>query len=174
MVMRIFAMLFCLIVALPLCAREPTQVILVRHAERTDEKRDPGLTEAGLARVQDLVKVLSGEKVTTVITTQPKRNRLTAEPLAKHFSIAPTVVPMGADGVEQHVVEVVKAVRAAPGGTVVVVGHTNTLVPITAALGGGKIDDYPHCEYSRLVTLKVGPPVEVTSRRFGVIEKDCR
>jgi broad specificity phosphatase PhoE len=174
MVMRIFAMLFCLFVALPLCAREPAQIILVRHAERTDEKRDPVLTEAGVQRAQELVKVLSGEKVTAVITTPFKRNRLTADPLARHFAIEPTVVPMGTEGVEAHVVDVVKAVRAVSGGTVVVVGHSNTLAPIAAALGGGKIDDYPHCEYSRLVTLKPGPAVEVTSRRFGVIEKDCR
>lgn len=166
----------CVLALVPavLSAREPSQIILVRHAERNDEKRDPGLTDGGIQRAQDLVKTLSGEKITMVITTPFKRNRLTAEPLAKHFSLEPTVLRMGGDGVEQHAEDVVRTARSAKGGTVVVIGHTNTLVPVVAAFGGGKIDEFLHCEYSRLVTIKPGPPIEVTSRRFGVIEKDCR
>jgi broad specificity phosphatase PhoE len=136
----------------------PTVVVLVRHAERAATPADdPVLTEAGRARADALRAVLADARVDAIITTHYERTRKTAEPLAKAAKVAPVIVRAGAD-TAAHVREVAAAVRGQPAaGLVVVVGHSNTIPPIIAALGGPTLPDLCDAEYARLFTLVLPP-----------------
>ena len=132
----------------------PTIVVLVRHAEKAASPADdPGLTDAGRARADALAQALRDARVDAVITSQYERTRKTAEPIATARHLTPVVVRAGTD-TEAHVREVAAAVRSqAAGGLVVVVGHTNTIPPVIAALGGPQLPDICDAEYARLFTL---------------------
>jgi broad specificity phosphatase PhoE len=148
------------VVVTPTHAQEPapTTVVLVRHAEKAaGPAEDPGLTEAGRARADALAEALRDARVDAVITSQYERTRKTAEPVAVARDLEPVVMQAGTDTVT-HVREVAAAVRRQPvGGLVLVVGHTNTIPPIIAALGGPQLPDICDGEYARLFTLVLPP-----------------
>jgi broad specificity phosphatase PhoE len=112
-------------------------VVLVRHAEKADEPRtDPPLTDGGRARAGALAAALEGARVSAVVVTPYRRTRATAEPLLRATGLTPIELPV-AGGLADHVRAVADTVRhRAPGETVVVVGHSNTIPPIIRALGG--------------------------------------
>lgn len=113
---------------------EPSLVLLVRHAERAAEpKSDPLLTPAGEQRAHALAWALAHADVTSIITTRYQRTKLTAAPLAQARGLVPEVVE--AQPGQDHVAAVVAAVRAKTG-VVLVVGHSNTVPRIAAALSG--------------------------------------
>ena len=134
---------------------QPSTVILVRHAERdTAPPKDPGLTSAGTVRAQALATALAGARITAVITTQFQRTQLTARPVADVSRITPLVIAAGGP-TSAHVEAVASAVRARPAGDVVlVVGHSNTIPAIVAALGGPKLPDLCDTQYSMLYILE--------------------
>jgi broad specificity phosphatase PhoE len=50
------------------------------------------MTQAGMRRAQDLVGAIGEAGVTGIITTQMRRTRETAEPLASKVGVTPEVV----------------------------------------------------------------------------------
>jgi broad specificity phosphatase PhoE len=113
--------------------QSPTVVIIVRHAEKAAAPaNDPPLTDAGAARARALVTALADANVQAVITTME-------------------TVPTGAAAA--HAQAVADAVRKHAGKTVLVVGHSNTVTPIIAALGGPKLADLCDSQYSNLYTV---------------------
>jgi broad specificity phosphatase PhoE len=136
----------------------PSVVILVRHAEKAaSPPDDPGLTDAGRARADALAEALREARVDAVITSHFERTRTTADPIAAARHLTPVVVQAGTDTLT-HVREVAAAVRRQPaGGLVVVVGHSNTIPPIIAELGGPQLPDICDDEYAGLFTLVLPP-----------------
>ena len=132
----------------------PRVVVLVRHAEKAaNPANDPGLTDAGRARAVALAEALRDARVDAVITSHYARTRSTAGPVAAARHLEPVVLQADTD-TAAHVREVAAAVRRQPGGGVVlVVGHTNTIPPIIAALGGPQLPDICDGQYARLFTL---------------------
>ncbi|HEU4454721.1 MAG TPA: histidine phosphatase family protein [Longimicrobium sp.] len=131
----------------------PTTVIVVRHAEKvsTDPAdRDPALDAAGQARAQALAAAVRGAGVDAVITTQFKRTRMTAQVLVDSLKLTPEVVAAGGPN---HVQEVAAAVRKHAGHTVLVVGHSNTVPAIIAALGGPRLADLCDSQYADMFVL---------------------
>lgn len=117
----------------------PALVVLVRHGEKaSDQGEDPALTPAGLQRARALATSLRHAGVTAIITTQLRRTRQTAQPLAAALGLTPEIVPVSVDWdqMDVHVKAVVAALYRHPGEVVLVVGHQNTVPPIIAALGG--------------------------------------
>jgi broad specificity phosphatase PhoE len=124
----------------------PDLVILVRHAERAAEPAgDPALSAAGEQRAQALAEALAGLRVNAILTTQFRRTRDTAAPLARALGLQPQVVEARRGGAAEHVQAVAEAVRS-HRGVVLVVGHSNTVTAVAAALGGPKLADL--CETS--------------------------
>ena len=136
-------------------------IVLVRHAPKQDDSSDPPLSEAGIARAKALATLLDGAGVTAIYTTQYKRTIDTAAPLAKVAGLTPVVVP------GKETAALVERLRAsAPGDLIVVVGHSNTIPEILAALGcpdevaiaDGQYDDLfivlPHGGKPGLLRLK--------------------
>lgn len=131
---------------------EPTIVIVVRHAERgTEPARDPKLTPAGEERALALVDALRDAKVDVVLHTPLTRTRDTALPVARHFGITPEVVPITPGAT--HIEAMAAAVRKHQGKTVLVVGHSNTIMQYIAALGGPRRADLCDHQYNGLYTL---------------------
>jgi phosphohistidine phosphatase SixA len=147
-------------------------VILVRHAEKSAEPgNDPPLSAAGAARAGALAVALRDARVTAVITTQFRRTRETAQPIADALRITPRVISAGSAAA--HVEAVAAAVRQYGEGTVLVVGHGNTVPAIIAALGGPRVPDICESAYSNLFTLMPGTGDERLVRaRYGAADPD--
>ncbi len=146
-------------------------VILVKHAEKavaTDA--DPPLSPAGKARAHALARALAEARIDLIITSQYRRTRETAAPLAGERGLTPVVIGAGSD-IDAHIRDVAAAVKARPPAkAILVVGHSNTSPAIIEALGGPRLPDFSEAEHATLFTLvlsDVGPPLLVRSS-YGV------
>jgi broad specificity phosphatase PhoE len=148
---------------------QETIVYLVRHAERAGSSGDVPISAAGEERAKALAEALREARIDAIITTQYLRTRQTAQPLATALSVQmEAVAAQGA--APEHAASVANAVRAKGAGkNVLVVGHSNTISPIIAALGGPKLRDLCDEEYDDLfiVVLRDGAPVRFTRARYG-------
>lgn len=132
----------------------PTVVVVVRHAEKgTTPANDPPLTEAGVARAKALAAALADANVRAVLSTPLARTRETARPSAEARGLAVETVAGGTAADQAKAVS--EWVKKHAGQTVLVVGHSNTVAPIIAALGGPKFADLCDAEYSHLYTLVI-------------------
>lgn len=149
MILSLLALLF---VASPAdTTRHPT-VVIVRHAEKASETdRDPSLSDAGRARAAALDSALADAHVVAIVVTQYKRTAETAALVAARHHITPTVVAAGGN-MTAHAAAIAAATRG-HDGVVLVVGHSNTLMPIAAALGAAKYPDLCDKSYSLLFTV---------------------
>jgi broad specificity phosphatase PhoE len=147
--------------------QEPTIVIFVRHGERgTEPAGNPELTPAGKARAQALVEYVKDAKIQVVMHTPLTRTRDTAMPTAAHFGITPLVIPLSPGAT--HVEAMAAAVRANHGKTILVVGHSNTIMQYIAALGGPRRADLCDHQYNGIYTLvMIHGEVHLVEGRYG-------
>jgi 2,3-bisphosphoglycerate-dependent phosphoglycerate mutase len=111
---------------------QKTTIWLVRHAEKltTDPAdKNPELSAMGLKRATDLSKALQKQKISTIYTTNYKRTIATALPLATVFQLTPVIY----DANDLHTIAI-KALQDNKSKTALIVGHSNTLIPIIKAL----------------------------------------
>jgi broad specificity phosphatase PhoE len=157
----------------PRTSAPPTVVLLVRHAEKAAQPaQNPPLTNAGAERAKALVAVARDAGVTAIITTQYERTRKTAEPTASALHITPDVVDAGP--LPQHAKAVADQVLAHAGGTVLVVGHSNTIPAIVGALGAPQPRDLCDSEYDQLFVVVIGDtgPPRLIRSRYGAPSAD--
>ena len=117
-------------------AAAQSTVFVVRHAERADAGTaaakmtgaDPDLSAAGHTRAASLAAALKDARLTAIFTSEYKRTHQTAEPLAKAAGLSLTQVP------SKDVKTLVDKVSSA-AGTVLVVGHSNTIPELLNGLG---------------------------------------
>lgn len=154
-----FLALAALLVAIVPCRMraQPATVIIVRHAEKASQTdSDPVLSEAGTQRARDLATALADAHVGSVVTTQYQRTRLTAAEVIAAGGLTPIVVTAGG---ATHAADVAMAIKARPAGEVVlVVGHSNTVAQIIAALGGPKLPNICDSQYSNMFVLEMTGP----------------
>jgi broad specificity phosphatase PhoE len=124
-----------------------TTVLLVRHANRLEGQ--DSLTAPGLARAQELVHVAEKTNVSVIITSDANRAVQTAQPLATTVGITPITLP-GND-----IQAFANQVRAHRGATILVVGHSNTVPQIIAALGGPTLPNINGVEFDNLFVLTI-------------------
>lgn len=149
-------------------------VVVVRHAEKAAVPGDdPPLSELGAARAAALGAVLKDAPVRAVIVTPRRRTRETAAAVLAARGLTPVVVPFGT-GVAEHARAVAEAVRAAGGGTVLVVGHSNTVPAILAALGAPRLPDLCDAAYANLFVVRPGPtpadPATLVRATYGAAD----
>ncbi len=152
----------------PLSAQSsPTVVVIVRHAEKAAQPaNDPPLTATGAERAQALVALLKDAKVAAVMHTPTTRTRETARPVAEAFGVTPEVLPLGPMAV--HAAAVAEAVRKHPGKTIVVVGHSNTILAYVAALGGPTRPALCDHQYDGIYTVILdGTSARLVEGRYG-------
>jgi len=149
--------------------QEATVVIAVRHAERADQgpgasamvsARDPELSEVGLERAICLAHTLEHAGVTRVFTSPYRRTRSTASPVAEMLGLAVEEYdPRAMDDFAERL--------RGMGGTVLVVGHSNTTPHLVGALGGDPSSPIAEDEYERLYTVFLaGDTTRSTLTRF--------
>lgn len=124
--------------------QKPLVVFLVRHAEKTDAGRDPGLTEAGKDRSLELAKILRSAKIEHVHSSDYIRTRETAEPTANKLGLTTEIYdPRDLESLAQKLRDT--------GGTHLVVGHSNTTPSMVRLLGGDPSTEINEkSEYDRL------------------------
>ena len=143
--------------------RKRHTIFLVRHAEKTADKNDPGLTQAGQARALALANRLGGEGITHIHSSDYTRTRDTAEPLAEKMGLVIQIYD------PRDLPAIAAKLKATPGRHLVV-GHSNTTPPLVELLGGdGGSPIVEASEYDRLyiVTTKEGEPVKSYLTRYG-------
>jgi broad specificity phosphatase PhoE len=113
----------------------PAAVILVRHGEKAGgEGGDPSLSHAGRVRAEELARMLEKSGVTAIYATHYQRTRQTAAPLAERLGLQ--VRSIRASDVE----EMARQVRSNSGGTVLAIGHSDSVPTLIQLLGGGKVE----------------------------------
>ncbi len=141
----------------------PVVVYLVRHAEKEDDGTDdPPLALAGRIRAQDLRQLLAGSDVTHIHTTDLRRTRDTARPIAEELGLKPSFYdPVDLEGFAAHL--------ASTPARHLVVGHSNTTPVLVEALGGDSHGEIAETEYDRLFILVIPPgqPAVTTLLRYG-------
>jgi broad specificity phosphatase PhoE len=114
----------------------PTTFILVRHAEKADDGTDdPHLTFDGAVRAEELAYMLNHIQLSAVYSTPFHRCRETAEPVARRQAKKVRLYQPNEQGFVDRVM------KANPGGTVLIVGHSNTVPAMVNVLTGS--EDYP-------------------------------
>src|SRR5215213_2529996 len=139
--------------AASLSAQTPLRaVILVRHAEKAHSpKENPPLSPAGEARAQALLETLRYAGLTTIITTDQQRTRMTAAPLLAALHQQEQIVPR-TEKPEDDAGAIGALVRKV-GGTVLVVSHQLMIPRIIDALGGLAVPTVCDVEFSNLYIL---------------------
>ena len=126
----------------------PTTLIVVRHADR--QGSDDALAPAGVERARDLARTLAQAHVTAIYHSDTERTRLTAEPLAAKLGLDPVVLPgKDIEGLLKSVFE------NHCGGTVLIVGHSNTVPLIVAAAGGPQLADLAEDAFGDMFVVTV-------------------
>jgi phosphohistidine phosphatase SixA len=156
---------------------KPITVFLVRHAEREDEPRqDPPLKKEGVARSQELARLLSAAGIKAIFTSQFVRTRQTADPLAAKLGLTITSFTIKLNPsnprqiAEESTAEVVNKIFERSGESVLVVGHSNSIPDIIKMLGGDTVPTIDERKFddlfvvtvyakgkARVVRLKYGP-----------------
>jgi phosphohistidine phosphatase SixA len=113
-----------------------TTVIVIRHAEKAvDAGADPPLDSAGAARALLLASMFGDShppgNLDAIYVSPALRNRQTAAPLAARLGIAPVVVSADDPRALAR-----RALHDHDGGRVLIVGHSDTVPEIVAALSG--------------------------------------
>jgi broad specificity phosphatase PhoE len=116
---------------------DSTTLIVIRHAEKdlSVSAADPPLTPAGQARAALLATMFGDERdlghVDAIYVSPALRNRLTAAPLAARLGLTVTVAPADDPRALAR-----RALREHAGGRVLIIGHSDTVPQIVAALSG--------------------------------------
>lgn len=145
-----------------------TTIFVIRHAEKaTTPGNDPDLSAEGKARATELAKLLKGQKIAAAFTTPYKRTSQTGEPTLQQAGLGtlqtydPSKLPEFAKQVlEQYA-----------GKAILIVGHSNTIIPTLQAFGAEKpfetLDDE---DYDFLFKITIGADKKVTLdvKRYGV------
>lgn len=170
----IVALLALVLASVVSCQRAPqagsTVVLIVRHAEKASEADDSPLTEAGVQRAQELVRVAADAGVSAIYTTQFVRNRETARPLAERLGIAVTEVPVALQAPGEYGKTLARRILEQNAGqTVLVVGHSNTVASTIEGLTG-RAPQLNSVEYQDLfiVTLPPGGTPHVIKAQYGL------
>ncbi len=131
-----------------------TTFVLVRHAEKAaDDPRDPGLTDAGKARAARLAASLADAPLRAVYATAYRRTRDTAGPSAAAHGLEVAVYDA-----REPAADFAARLRAAHrSGTVLVVGHSNTVPAIAAALCACPVAPMREDEFDRRIEIRLGP-----------------
>jgi broad specificity phosphatase PhoE len=142
-----------------------TTLFLVRHAEKDGTVwEDPGLTPAGTTRADELAYILKHVKLDAIYSTPFARTELTVQPTAEEKGLEVKLYKPNDKEFLNNVLD------EHPGGTVLIVGHSNTIPRLANQLAGQvDFDDLDDATYDNLFIASVpseGKAV-VLRMRFG-------
>ncbi|GAB2976340.1 phosphoglycerate mutase family protein [Mucilaginibacter puniceus] len=146
---------------------QTTTIWIVRHAEKaTTPVNDPDLTPEGRARAAALAKQLKQQNIAAVFTTLYKRAAETGEPTLKKANLPELQIYNPSD----LLAFAKKVLQNYAGKNVLVVGHSNTVIPTLLAFGATKpFDTLDDEDYDQLFKVTIGPDkrVRLVIKRYG-------
>jgi Fructose-2,6-bisphosphatase len=123
-------------------AQSRKTIILVRHAEKVDTSQDPELTDAGKQRAERLAKIVKKYKPGAIYSTDFKRTRDTAAPLATRRGLKVETYDA------KKPAELIDTIMKSKTKRFVIVGHSNTIPGLVNLLGKKELfknlDDAEH------------------------------
>ena len=144
-----------------------TTVYIVRHAEKdsTSNPADPTLSALGQVRAQALRQLLVRRQPAALFTTNTTRARATLAPLAEALKVEPQEYDprRGRDLAD-------RIRKEYPGKTVVIVGHSNTVLSLIDDFGlVPPVDEIGENDYEYLFTVRLieGMMPTVDMRGYG-------
>jgi phosphohistidine phosphatase SixA len=155
---------------------KPTTVFLVRHAEKEDEpKQDPPLKKEGVARSQELARILSVAGIKAIYTSQFIRTKQTAEPLTAKIGVTATVLTIKPNPsnlrliAEESTAELVNKILQRPGESALVIGHSNWIPDVIKMLGGDVVPTIDEKKFDDLfiVTVYGRGKAKVVQLKYG-------
>ena len=158
----------------------PSLLVGVRHADTAQEPAgDRALSDAGMKRAQALAAALRNAGVSAIITSQYRRSRDTAQPLASALGLTPEVIPISKATIDSHMKQLEAAARKHKGKVVLVVGHEESVPMLVAALGGPRLPNICPSSHSNLYVLAIADgKAQLVLSRYGAPEKelgpDCK
>jgi len=136
-------------------ANTTTVVVLVRHAEKDlSSIQDPPLSPEGEQRAERLAQMFGRGKgvgrIDAIYVSDARRTQQTAAPLAERLGKQPIVVP-AADpkGLVSRVM------HEHEGGTVLIIGHSNTVPELIHDFGDIEVAPIADDEYDTLYVLSI-------------------
>jgi|SRR5579884_2217397 len=150
-----------LLLALPVIVRAETitTVIVVRHADRANITPNSPLSPLGMARADELARVLADVKLDAIYATQYVRTQQTVAPTAKEKGLTPIIFEAGreanlaADIREHH-----------SGGTVLIASHSDRIPDLLRQLGVSNPPELSMTEYDDLFVVTNG---KLLTLRYG-------
>jgi broad specificity phosphatase PhoE len=134
-------------------------VILTRHAEIPSNGSDPSLTTQGQARAQLLAEMLRDTPIDEIFVSEKRRTQQTAQRVAEAHHLKPRQKTQAAD--------LVAAIRERTSGTILIVGHSNTVPQVIAQLGGPSFE-IAETEFDNLFIVTIMQGQSSTTRlRYG-------
>ena len=155
---------------------KPITVFVVRHAEKEDEpKQDPPLKKEGVARSQELARVLGGANIKAIFTSQFARTKLTAEPLVAKSGATVTSLTLKPNPSnlrlisEESTAELINKILQRPGESVLVIGHSNWIPDVVRMLGGDTAVTVDEQKFDDLfiVTVYAKGKAKVVQLKYG-------
>jgi broad specificity phosphatase PhoE len=136
------------------------KIFAVRHAEKQSDEPDTPLSKLGKARADCLAQTLKDAHITSIFTTQYIRTKQTAAPTAHETNVKETVIEAKSNA------EVVNAAKeASQAGNVLIVGHSNTVPAVLAALGAPQVT-IPDSAYDLLFIVDAASPQRLTTLHY--------
>ena len=134
----------------PVAAVEPmthVPTIYVSRHMRKGDGDDPNLSAAGAAEAVRLADRLKDRGIAAIFVTATKRSRETAQPLA-----AATGAPIEIYDARDNAALAKRA--AAIAGSILIVGHSNTVPAIVAAVGGTPPGPMTEEDFGRIFAIE--------------------
>ncbi len=127
----------------------PPVVYVVRHFDTPAGERDPDLTAVGAARAAALVRWFAKKPLHAIYVTPFKRTAQTVAPLAAARGLTPIVYGPAPSA---DFLASLKTMRE----PILIVGHSNTVPDIIAALGGTRPAPLAHPDFGDVWTIEGG------------------
>ena len=146
-----------LLLALAACATTaeepaPPSYYVMRHLQKA-EGQDPGLSEAGQRNAERLAAWFAEDPPAAIYVSTTRRARETAGPLAAQLGLTPKEYdPRDTPGLVAR--------AKAEAGTVLIVGHSNTVPEIVAQLGGARPADLAETDFGDIFRVRRDGTVE--------------
>ena len=133
-------------------AAHGVEFVLVRHAEKADDgTRDPPLTAAGREQARKRHGALADAPLVAAYASDYRRTQQTAQPTADAHRLAVA----GYDPARPAAEFAAQLLQRHPNGSVLVVGHSNTVPGLAAALCRCTVAPLGDQDYDRLFRIGV-------------------
>lgn len=144
--MKILSSAIALMALLLATPPEAVTLYLVRHAEK-ENGNDPGLTAAGARRAADLALLLRDAAIAHVFSSDYRRTRETATPLAVTLGLEVAIY-------DPHDLAALAERLKCLEGNALVVGHSDTSPDLVRLLGGAA-EPLPEWQYDRVYQVRL-------------------